>query len=137
MRIAFFATAAALASLPVALSRHSQQQDLEQRHVLHQQRTESQHWFKRDVVHPHIRLPMRIGLFGENMDMGHGLLMDVSNPDSKNYGKRYSAEDIYDLFAPPKHSVDAVRGWLEKAGIDAGRVSQSTNKQWYTYDVRH
>jgi tripeptidyl-peptidase-1 len=73
---------------------------------------------------------MRIGLFGDNMDMGHGLLMDISDPDSKNYGKYYSAEEVYDLFAPPKHSVDAVRGWLEKAGIEAGRVSQSTNKQW-------
>ena len=73
---------------------------------------------------------MRIGLFGDNMDMGHGLLMDISDPDSKNYGKYYSAEDVYDMFAPPKYSVDAVRGWLEKAGIEAGRVSQSTNKQW-------
>jgi tripeptidyl-peptidase-1 len=63
---------------------------------------------------------MRIGLFGDNMDMGHGLLMDISDPDSKNYGKYYSAEEVYDLFAPPKHSV----------GIEAGRVSQSTNKQW-------
>jgi tripeptidyl-peptidase-1 len=120
MPYALFAAAAVLACLPVAVTKH----------VLHQQRTESEHWFKRDVLHPHVRLPMRIGLFGDNMDMGHDLLMDISNPDSKNYGKYYSAEDIHDLFAPPKHSVDAVRGWLEKSGIEAGRVSQSTNKQW-------
>lgn len=120
MSLALFAAAAALASLPVAVTRH----------VLHQQRIESEHWFKRDVLHPHFRLPMRIGLFGDNMDMGHDLLMDISDPDSKNYGKYYSAEDVYDLFAPPKHSVDAVRVWLEKSGIEAGRVSQSTNKQW-------
>jgi tripeptidyl-peptidase-1 len=58
-----------------------------------------------------------------------------SDPDSKSYGKFYSAEDVHDLFAPAQERVDAVKTWLAKAGIKAGRVSQSVNKQWIQLDL--
>jgi tripeptidyl-peptidase-1 len=58
-----------------------------------------------------------------------------SDPDSRSYGKHYSAEDIHEIFAPAKQSVDAVKTWLNKAGIEAERISQSVNKQWIQLDL--
>jgi tripeptidyl-peptidase-1 len=62
-------------------------------------------------------------------------ILRSSDPDSKSYGKQYSAEDVHDIFAPAKESVDAVKKWLTKAGIEAKRISQSVNKQWIQLDL--
>ncbi|KAJ5604369.1 hypothetical protein N7510_009523 [Penicillium lagena] len=80
-------------------------------------------------------LPVRIGLTQSNLDHGHDLLMDVSDPFSPNYGQHLSVEEVHDLFAPAKDSVDGVRSWLEESGIPADRISQSVNKQWIQFDA--
>ena len=59
-----------------------------------------------------------------------------SNHDSPNYGRHYTAEEVIDIFAPSKETVDSVRGWLENAGITASRISQSANKQWLQFDAK-
>lgn len=41
---------------------------------------------------------------------------------------------MHDFFAPADTSVDAVRSWLESAGIASNRISQSANKQWIQFD---
>lgn len=58
-----------------------------------------------------------------------------SRHDSPKYGKYYSAEEVADIFAPAQHAVDAVRAWLEQAGIAAKDISQSANKQWLQFDA--
>ncbi|EGP87472.1 unnamed protein product [Zymoseptoria tritici ST99CH_1A5] len=130
MRFSSFAALAALASAVVAAPVNNFQ-----RHVLHERREVSHNWVKRDRVHSDVKLPMRIGLVQSNLDNGHDLLMQVSDPDSKSYGKFYSAEEVHDLFAPVKDSVDAVKQWLTSAGIEAKRISQSVNKQWMQLDL--
>lgn len=55
-----------------------------------------------------------------------------SSHDSPRYGKHYTSEEVIDLFAPASETVDAVRAWLESAGIKG--VSQSVNKQWLQFD---
>jgi tripeptidyl-peptidase-1 len=105
-------------------------------HVLHEKRhAEPKKWVKRDALEAEHKLPMRIGLTQRNLDNGHSLLMDVSSPDSPNYSNWLSAEEIVDHFAPAKHTVDAVRSWLEASGVAAHRISQSANKQWLQFDA--
>lgn len=74
-------------------------------------------------------LPLRIGLRQVKLDEGHNLLMDRSDPQSSNFGKRMTAEEVIDFFAPPKESVEIVRDWLVAGGIDVTRITQSVNKQ--------
>ncbi|GAB7350004.1 hypothetical protein MBLNU459_g0680t2 [Dothideomycetes sp. NU459] len=76
---------------------------------------------------------MRIGLTQRNLDSGYDLLMEVSSHDSPKYGKHYTAEQVADLFAPAKDSVDAVLEWLQNKGFSD--VSLSTNKQWVQFDA--
>lgn len=78
---------------------------------------------------------MRIGLRQANLDEAHDLLMDVSRPDSLNYGKYYTAAQVNELFAPSGETVEVVREWLEDAGISRDRVSQSVNKGWLQFDA--
>jgi tripeptidyl-peptidase-1 len=104
--------------------------------VLHEKRDASSAWQKRSRVHGDVKLPMRIGLTQSNLDNGHDLLMDVSHPESANFGKHLSVQEVNDLFAPSEDAVNIVRAWLESAGIHASRVSQSVNKQWLQFDAK-
>lgn len=58
-----------------------------------------------------------------------------SHPESPRYGQWYSPEEVIDIFAPPKHAVDAVRQWLHDSNISPERISQSTNKQWIQFNA--
>lgn len=58
-----------------------------------------------------------------------------SRHDSPRFGKHYTAEEVIEIFAPAQAAVDAVRGWLESAGIAAHRIGQSANKQWIQFDA--
>ncbi|OTA67118.1 hypothetical protein K449DRAFT_455218 [Hypoxylon sp. EC38] len=105
-------------------------------HVLHEKReTTSKVWIKRDAVSPKMSLPMRIGLKQSNLDNGHNLLMDVSHPDSPNYGKYYTPDDVNEIFAPSHKTVEIVHEWLVASGIPRERVSQSANKAWLQFDA--
>jgi tripeptidyl-peptidase-1 len=75
-------------------------------------------------------LPMRIALKQSNLHLGHGHLMDVSDPTSESYGQHWSAERIAEYFAPSQESEDAVKSWLVSSGIAIGRISRSFGQGW-------
>lgn len=62
-------------------------------------------------------------------------MLSSSDPNSPKYGQHYTVEEVTEIFAPAQDTVDAVRGWLESAGIHAHRISQSVNKQWLQFDA--
>ncbi|KAJ6105126.1 hypothetical protein N7523_010200 [Penicillium sp. IBT 18751x] len=80
-------------------------------------------------------LPVRIGLTQPNLNRGHDLLMEMSNPSSSRYGQHMSESEVIDLFAPSQESVGSVLGWLESSGVATDRISQSVNKQWIQFDA--
>ena len=57
-----------------------------------------------------------------------------SDPDSAEYGRHLTADEVVSLFAPAQSTVDAVMTWLIEAGIEAKRLGLSTNKQVRYYD---
>lgn len=78
---------------------------------------------------------MRIGLLQRNIDDGPKYLLDVSDPDSPNYGKHWTTQQVIDFFQPGAETVQAVRGWLVNAGIAERRVTISENKAWVAFDA--
>jgi tripeptidyl-peptidase I len=58
------------------------------RHVIHErlERMPAQ-WKRSAKIHGDSHLPMRIGLTQSNLDRADEFLMDVSHPESPNYGK--------------------------------------------------
>ncbi|KAK3306236.1 peptidase S8/S53 domain-containing protein [Chaetomium strumarium] len=92
-------------------------------------------WVKREPASAEWMLPVRVGLRQSNVDKGHELLMDISNPKSPNYGKHLTRSEVIDLFAPGNRSVENVKQWLVSRGIHEQRLSQSANKQWIQFDA--
>lgn len=116
--------------------------------VLHEKRESfSQTWTKVSRAHPSELLELKIGLTQSNHDRAEEYLLDVSHPQSANFGnslnskavlawkidtdletigKHWTAEKVANTFAPSKESVDSVTNWLVESGIDAKRYTFST-----------
>lgn len=106
--------------------------DVPDTHALHERQIPhwSRTWQKKARVEKTALLPVRIGLRQTNLQEGHDLLMKMSSdPASSHFGRRMSALEVIDFFAPPKEAVEATRDWLVAGGINVTRISQSTNKQ--------
>jgi len=62
------------------------------RHVVHERRKILPSQWKRNTkIHGDSTLPMRIALAQSNLDRADEFLMDVSYPESPNYGKHVSS----------------------------------------------
>ncbi|KAJ4416113.1 hypothetical protein N0V82_006957 [Gnomoniopsis sp. IMI 355080] len=111
--------------------------DVPRSHVLHERQLPhwSRTWEKKSKVKKSALLPMRIGLRQNNLQEGHDLLMDRSNPESPNFGQRMDPREVIEFFAPPKESVEVVRDWLVAGGINVTHITQSVNKQWIQFDA--
>ncbi|KAF8183800.1 Pro-kumamolisin, activation domain-containing protein [Mycena galopus ATCC 62051] len=98
---------------------------------IHEQRTNVAHgWSRVGKPAPNALLPLRIGLKQSNIDTLHDRLLDVSHPDSANYGKHWTAEEVKAYFRPAQDSVDTVMKWLEEAGVERARIELSKGDNW-------
>ncbi|KAL8737578.1 MAG: hypothetical protein Q9181_001556 [Wetmoreana brouardii] len=78
---------------------------------------------------------MRIALTQSNLDKAEEFLMDVSHPDSPNFGKHWTHEEIANKFAPSSETVDTVTSWLTSSGIASERISRSQSLGWLKFDA--
>ena len=62
-----------------------------------------------------------IALKQQNLDLLKYHALDVSNPDSENYGKYWSIDRIQNLISPLKETTLELKNWLNKIGV------------WYIY----
>jgi len=107
-----------------------------QTQVVHEKRSSlPRGWKRRDVLDRRAILPMRVALAQGNLDKGHDWLMDVSHPESKKYGRHWTAGDVAQAFAPSDETVNAVKTWLENAGIHSSRIEQSQSLNWLNFDA--
>ena len=102
-------------------------------YVVHEKRDVSSEWIKRGRVAPNAVLPVRIGLVQSNLDQGHDLLMDISNPASSNYANHLSENAVTELFTPSKDTVRETEDWLTSSGIFSDRIIHTTNKGWLAF----
>ncbi|KAL9078122.1 MAG: hypothetical protein Q9157_002949 [Trypethelium eluteriae] len=80
-------------------------------------------------------MPISIGLTQSNLDKGQDYLMDVSDPESINYGKHWTAQQITDAFAPSEETINAVKDWVVSSGISSSKLSLSGSKGWISMDI--
>ena len=90
---------------------------------------------KRSTINVYSVLPIRIGLTQRDLHMGYDWVMDVSHPESPNYGKHWTSAEVNKAFAPTAATVQAVRDWLINTGIEAKRITVSDNKGWLAFDA--
>lgn len=58
-----------------------------------------------------------------------------SHPQSPNYAKHYTSEEVIELFAPSQDTVSIVTNWLTTAGIAKERITHTDNKAWLAFDA--
>lgn len=105
-------------------------------HVVHEKRDRlPPGWQYHEKLESSKVLPMKIALTQSNLDKAEEFLMDVSHPESPNFGKHWTHEDIANKFAPSQESVDTVRSWLISSGIAPERISRSQSLGWLKFDA--
>ncbi|KAH9924575.1 subtilisin-like protein [Fomitopsis serialis] len=105
-------------------------------HVVHEARDHlPRGWAPVRRAEPDMVLPFRVGLVQPNLESIEEYIMDVSHPDSPNYGKHWSPAKVASTFRPTKESVDTVHGWFTESGIAPERVKSSTGGSWMKVNV--
>ncbi|KAG9242153.1 peptidase S8/S53 domain-containing protein [Calycina marina] len=106
-------------------------------YVVHEKReTQLDKWIKRDSkLNKDSIVPVSIGLTQRNLDNGHDFLMDVSHPDSPNFGKHWSMDKLKATFAPAPETIASVKSWLAENGIEDGRHKVSQSETWVKFDA--
>jgi tripeptidyl-peptidase-1 len=65
---------------------------------------------------PRKNMKFRISLKQHNLDVLQAKLMDISNPESSNYGQWMKKDEVLDLIAPEQAVVDSIAAWLRLNG---------------------
>lgn len=92
----------------------------------HESRTSLPHgWTIVGRAKPQTSLPLRVALAQPNLSEISHLLLDVSHPDSPNYGAHWSADKVAKTFRPSQESVDSVTTWLTQSGVNYNRIRRS------------
>lgn len=104
------------------------------RHVIHERRDRlPDQWKRHSRSHPDSIIPLRIALKQNNLEKAHEYLMDVSDPESPNFGKHWSPKQVAETFAPSHETISEVTKWLEEFGISG--VEQSYSLNWISANV--
>ena len=105
-------------------------------HAVHEKRLDQPSvWKKAARVDGSSIVPVRVGLTQKNLENGYEHVMDVSHPDSPNYGKHWTADQVHDMFAPSSEAVESVKAWLVSSGFASDRIIHSENKGWLAFDA--
>jgi tripeptidyl-peptidase-1 len=75
-------------------------------------------------------LPLRFGLTQPNIHNIEEFLLDVSDPDSPNYGNHWTSAQVADKFRPTDDTISTVRNWLVDSGIRMERVRLTRTRTW-------
>lgn len=105
-------------------------------HVLHEQQSPHQGtWEKIYRLRQDAQLPVRIGLTQQNLHRAEEFINDVAHPNSPNFGKHWTANEVVEMFKPRRESVDAVMEWLAMEGIHPSRIKMTPSKSWLTFNA--
>lgn len=106
------------------------------KHVVHERRGHTPHqWARHSRLRPESVFPVRIGLAQQNLHRAEEFINQVAHPESKDYGKHWSPQQVTDMFAPRPETVAAVKEWLAESGIGLQRVKMSKSRNWLTFDA--
>ena len=124
--ILFTATLAGLAAAAPSISADP--------HVLHEKRNgEPVAWQRLARAWKSQSLPIRIGLKQRNLHHANRFIDDVADPESPNFGKHWTPEQVANMFAPAKETSDRTVEWLVGSGIEEARLKHSKGRNWIEF----
>ncbi|KAI0675267.1 subtilisin-like protein [Trametes maxima] len=106
------------------------------RRILHEHRRSAPTgWSLYRRADPDSILPLSIALVQSNIENLEGYLLDVSDPDSPNYGKHWTPAHVKETFRPSEESVDTVHSWLAADGVHPERIQLSPDGAYIRVNV--
>ncbi|KAH7092125.1 peptidase S8/S53 domain-containing protein [Paraphoma chrysanthemicola] len=105
-------------------------------HIVHEKRYASPvTWTRTSRAPKDAILPVRIGLHQRNLEHSDRFLADISDPDSPNFGKHWTAERVANTFAPHPEASDSTIEWLTTSGIELNRIKHSKGRNWVEFSA--
>lgn len=89
-------------------------------------------WARGARADPDAPLELIIAVKQTNGDELERVLLDVSDPDSPNYGNHLTADEVDRLVAPKSTDILAVLGWLHRNGVDMDEIEATGNSDFLT-----
>jgi len=80
-------------------------------------------------------LPIRFGLSQPNIHNIGELLLDISHPESPNYGNHWTPSQVADKFRPSDDTIHTVVHWLINSGVDKDQIRVSHSRIWIELNV--
>ncbi|KAM5532589.1 hypothetical protein V8D89_013715 [Ganoderma adspersum] len=85
-------------------------------------------WSLQRRADPDAVVPLKISLTQSNLHKLDEYLLEVSDPESANYGQLWTPARVAQVFRPSKESVDTVHNWLVKdCGVHPKKIRLSPN----------
>ncbi|TFK92673.1 subtilisin-like protein [Polyporus arcularius HHB13444] len=93
-------------------------------HVRHESRRAVPHGWSLDRrADPDAFVPLKFRLRQSNLENLDAYLLDIADPQSPNYGKHWTPEQVAQTFRPSPDSVDTVHSWLvNSGGVDLQKI---------------
>ncbi|KAF8212835.1 peptidase S8/S53 domain-containing protein [Mycena galopus ATCC 62051] len=85
-------------------------------------------WTLNRRADPDALIPLKFSLTQSNLNNLETFLLDVSDPQSPNYGKHWSPARVKETFRPSAETINIVHAWLaHDAGIPIEKIRLSAN----------
>ena len=85
-------------------------------------------WSLHRRADPSALVPLKISLTQSNLHKLDEFLLEVSDPESANYGKHWTPAKVAKVFRPSQESIDTVHTWLvSDCGIHPEKIRLSPN----------
>ena len=101
--------------------------------VVHERRSfnpERRGWRFSRRLEPDAVIPLRIGLTHQNTHTLEDALYSISHPDSPDYGRHWTTEQVVKHFAPSEETVSVVTDWLTSNGVSNDRLKLTKSRGW-------
>jgi tripeptidyl-peptidase-1 len=92
-------------------------------------------WIKRGPAPDTHLINLQIGLKQQGMQHLESKLLDISDPDSTNYGKWLLQDEVMPYTQPSYESIQAVKRWLADHGIQENIEKRSISGDWMSAKV--
>ena len=93
-------------------------------------------WTLERRADPEATIRLKFSLVQSNLHNLDTYLLDVSDPQSPNYGQHWTASQVAETFRPSTDAIDTVRSWLtDDQGVNLGAVQLSRDGGTLAIDV--
>ncbi|KAI0870438.1 peptidase S8/S53 domain-containing protein [Hypoxylon argillaceum] len=100
-------------------------------YVIHERRDGApERWTRISKASSDSPIDLRFALKQNNLERAEQYMREVSHPESKNFARFWTPQEVISTFAPSEATVSDTVQWLLQMGIPSKRIAPSTGRNW-------